>query len=95
MVGIYINGNGKYQDVMNMLLYKSNELNLSKTCKKEWERKIARYEDFYRNKKASRQLITAALNSYENIGNVEMAVAAYIEKDMDKFLEKVKRICSL
>ena len=95
MVGLYINGNGKYQYVMDKLLYSEYELNLSKTCKKDWKYKLERYSNFYEKGQMSSQLKLAAINKYDNIGTVEMAVATYIEEDMDNFLEKVKRICNL
>ena len=94
MIGIYINGNGRYQDVMNRLVNSIDTLNLSETCKKQWSVKLARYNRFYKKGEISPQLKTAVLKRYGNVGNIEMAVAAYIEDDMDKFLEKVKRICN-
>lgn len=92
MVGIYINGNGKHQHTANKLINNLNDLGLSKTCKAEWEHKIQRYKNFYYNGVSSRQLQRAAIDRYDNIGTIEMAVSTYLEEDMDSFIEKVHRI---
>jgi len=92
MVGIYINGNGKHQYVANKLIKSADKLNLSKTCRETWERKIRRYRNFYIKGESTKQLQRAALDRYENIGTIEMAVSTYLEEDMDMFLEKVQRI---
>ena len=95
VVGIYMNGNGKHQYVLDYLKNNYDKLNLSKTARKEWDTKSRRYDDFFKSGRASRQLVRAALDSYDNVGSVEVALAHYLEEDMDLYLEKIQRIANL
>jgi hypothetical protein len=87
MVGIYINGNGKYQSVLDSVMSGSQ---VNTRTRNTLIKKLDIYKNFYSTGYADNGLVQRAKAKYHVNDNIEMAVAAYVEDDMNKFLKRIQ-----
>lgn len=84
---LYINGNGKYQNIQDAIQY--GAIKLTMTDFKTYTEKGMRYYRFYNdNGYCHAKLKTAVRNKYGK--DSKKFIARYLEEDFDEFFEVIK-----